>query len=111
MRVEHISKPSDISRLTSLTELMAEHLLAAPGIQYHGADGMTVEDVVCAGYMAAVALGWVPDRETLINIYPELTDTILAFFRDQNYISTIEQSAARPSALSAFTQGPVKVCG
>ena len=64
-----------------LTELMAEYLIAAPGIEFHGAEGMTVEEVVYAGYQDAVAKGWVPSQRELIAAYPELSDEINHFFR------------------------------
>ena len=63
-----------------LIDLLADYLLTASDIEYHGAEGMTVEDVVCTGYRAAVDRGWVPGRVELIRRHPELMDEINAFF-------------------------------
>ncbi|HKB05095.1 MAG TPA: hypothetical protein VKD90_22920 [Gemmataceae bacterium] len=61
-----------------LAGILAGHLLSAPRLDWPGADGLSVGDVVAAAYPAAVAAGLVPGAADLARLYPDLADAIAA---------------------------------
>jgi len=48
-----------------------------------GADGLTVLDAI-RDYPQAAAAGWVPDRDELLRIHPELAELLLELLHSRN---------------------------
>jgi len=69
-----------LPRTTSLVEVLAAYLFASTRIDWPGTDGMDLETVVKAHYLAASRAGHVPGLEELKLQHALLADVVDAFF-------------------------------
>ena len=63
-----------------LVQLLAEYLHTSSAVEWPGADGLTLEEVVETAYQRAVAAGLVPAVDELLDRHVELSDAIRMFF-------------------------------
>jgi hypothetical protein len=66
-----------------LQELLLGYLWAKGAPSWPGADGLTVQEVLCS-YPENAAAGRVPDQQQLERLYPDLREEVVSFFADDN---------------------------
>ena len=76
-------RPNSAARSERLREVLLGYLQAAGCPRWPGADGLMLEDAL-RSYPANAAAGLVPDRQELLRRHPDLRESLLAFFADED---------------------------
>lgn len=77
-RQESGPRPSECDVSCRVAELLAGYLLTSGRVAWPGSDGLTLEEVVEAAYLAALVAGHVPNLTELTLRHPELAKGITA---------------------------------